>query len=423
MKNQLITILIMAMTLGTAWAIRGQFGHEPGAAWAGGIGGLALVLVSKRKDWYPKIYSIAMASAVGWGAGGMMSYGIVVGYGRSSSLPDAFYGLLMLFVIGGLYGILGGGLVGLSLDSTKEKRVNWGCLLSEMVAGGLIGYYLLIVQFEWLMTPPRSEAWALCFGAGMALLWHMARNNFKSPIRVALFSAIGAGFGFAFGNFLQTLGTSLEIQFNMWNVMEYSIGFFGGIGMAYGVFSSKWPGETRVPERWESRLSMLAVFVIIPFIILIDALGYNTLMERIKDLINPETTAMLSALFSIFVIFSVAIIGYYKFSKSRTGFESKDILLLFIVYLTAYILISYVVSGVFAGRFPSNHQLYVVNFVVILWLMNKQFTPFFGNPVSVMPVNRWFLFLIGIVIIIMFLALISVNTHGVMSGAHERFVN
>ena len=233
MKNQLITILIVAMTLATAWAIRGQFGHETGAAWAGGIGGLALVLVAKRKDWYSKIFSIALASAIGWGAGGMMSYGIVVGYGRSSSLPDAFYGLLMLFVIGGLYGILGGGLVGLSLDSTKEKRVNWGLLLAEMVAGGLIGYYLLIVQFEWLMTPPRSEAWALCFGAGMALLWYMARNNYKSPIRVSLFSALGAGFGFAFGNFLQTLGTTLEVQFNMWNVMEYSIGFFGEIGRAH----------------------------------------------------------------------------------------------------------------------------------------------------------------------------------------------
>tara|TARA_S200000501_G_scaffold361370_1_gene389513 strand:+ start:290 stop:427 length:138 start_codon:yes stop_codon:yes gene_type:complete len=36
-------ILIVAMALGTAWAIRGQFGHEQGAAWAGAIGGLALV--------------------------------------------------------------------------------------------------------------------------------------------------------------------------------------------------------------------------------------------------------------------------------------------------------------------------------------------------------------------------------------------
>lgn len=51
LKKQGIGILIVAMSLGTAWAIRGQFGHEQGAAWAGAIGGLALVLVSHRKDW------------------------------------------------------------------------------------------------------------------------------------------------------------------------------------------------------------------------------------------------------------------------------------------------------------------------------------------------------------------------------------
>ena len=423
MKHQLISILIVAMTLATAWAIRGQFGHEQGAAWAGGIGGLALVLVSKRKDWYLKIYSISMASAVGWGAGGMMSYGQVVGYGRSSSFPDAFYGLLMLFVIGGLYGILGGGLVGLTLESSKEKKINWGALLAEMIAGGIFGYYLFVVQLEWLMTPPRAEAWSVCLGAGLALLWHLARNNYTSTLRVSLYSALGAGFGFAFGNFLQTLGTGLEIQFNMWNVMEYSIGFFGGTGMAYGVFSSVWPEETSDSESWESKIAMLLLFVGIPFINLIDSMGYQTLMERIKDVVNPETTAMLSTLFSTLIIFSVAIFGTYKYTKSKTGFERKDILVLFIVYLAAYILVSYIVSGVFAGRFPSNHQLYVVNLAVILWLAAKQYTPFFGNPVAVMPVNKWFLYLVGIVIIILFLAFVSVNTHGVMGGAHERFMN
>ena len=254
MKNQLISILIVAMACGTAWAIRGQFGHEQGAAWAGGIFALALVLVSKRKDWYSKIFSIAMASAVGWGAGGMMSYGQIVGYGRSSSFPNAFYGLLMLFVIGGLYGILGGGLVGLTLESSKVKKINWGALLAEMIAGGVLGYYLFVVQLGWLMTPPREEMWSVCLGAGLALLWHMARNNYASPLRVSLYSALGAGFGFAFGNFLQTLGAGLEIQFNMWNVMEYSIGFCGGIGMAYGVFSSAWPEETAGSEVWESKI-------------------------------------------------------------------------------------------------------------------------------------------------------------------------
>jgi len=89
-KKQGIGILIVAMSLATAWAIRGQFGHEQGAAWAGAIGGLALVLVSKRKDWYNKMALVALASAIGWGAGGMISYGMVVGYGRADNFINAF---------------------------------------------------------------------------------------------------------------------------------------------------------------------------------------------------------------------------------------------------------------------------------------------------------------------------------------------
>ena len=104
MKKHWIGILIVGMTLGTSWAIRGQFGHEQGAAWAGAIGALSLVAVSKRQDWYSKMLTIALSSAAGWGAGGMISYGIVVGYGRSISYPNALFGLIMLFFIGALFG-------------------------------------------------------------------------------------------------------------------------------------------------------------------------------------------------------------------------------------------------------------------------------------------------------------------------------
>jgi len=242
-----------------------------------------------------------------------------------------------------------------------------------------------------------------------------------SPIRVALYSALGSGFGFAFGNFLQTLGTVWEIHFNMWNVMEYCIGFFGGIGMAYGVFSSVWPDESSVPELWESKISMLVVFVAIPFIIFVDSMGYHTLMERIKDQSDPETSSFLSTFFGGVIIFSVAAIGYYKYIKAKNRFVKEDVMLLFVAYFAAYISISYIVSGFFAGVLPLNHHLYWVNFIVILLLLRKQFPVFMGNPLSEIHLNRWALYFVGIIIFVMILALILVNTHGEMGGVHNRF--
>jgi hypothetical protein len=64
-RQLLYALLVVGMSLGTAWAIRGQFGHEQGAAWAGGIGGLGIVLIAKRKDWYAKAFQLALASAAG----------------------------------------------------------------------------------------------------------------------------------------------------------------------------------------------------------------------------------------------------------------------------------------------------------------------------------------------------------------------
>ena len=45
-KQTIVSCLIVAMALGTAWAVRGKFGHEQGAAWAGAIGSIALILVT-----------------------------------------------------------------------------------------------------------------------------------------------------------------------------------------------------------------------------------------------------------------------------------------------------------------------------------------------------------------------------------------
>ena len=423
MKKQWISVLIVGLTFGTSWAIRGQFGHEQGAAWAAGIGALALVLVSQRKDWYSKILLIALSSAVGWGAGGMISYGKVVGYGRSVDFLNASYGLLMLFVIGALFGLLGGGFVGLTLGSSNQKRVNWGCLIAEMTAGGLIGYSFLIGQLEILMTPPRSEAWAACLGAGLAMIWHMVRNNYKSPLRVAMFSAAGAGFGFAFGNFLQIMGNILEISFNMWNVMEYSIGFFGGISMAYSVFSSDWPEESLIPEQWENKAALLMLFVFIPFLVFTNSGMYDVLTGNMSDNNYLNEITLTGSISSLIIVIAMAVTGWILTVKSRNPFIRKDALAFLILYLAAYIFISYCVTGAFSGHFMLNHHLYIVNFIVVLILLRKDYPAFFQNQVLDISGSKWIKYLVAVIAIIFVFAFVLINIHGELNGANARFPN
>lgn len=420
MKKQWIGILIVGMAMGTAWAIRGQFGHEPGAAWAGGIGALALILVSRRTDWYKKALTITLSSAFGWGSTGIISYGIVVGYGRSSDFFNAAYGLEMLLVIGGLFGLIGGGLVGLTLQSTKEKKVNWGILLAEMVAGGILVHSFLIDQLEYLMTPPRSEAWAICLGAGLAMLWHMARNNYSSALRVAFYSSMGAGFGFAFGNFLQILGDVLNINFNMWNVMEYNIGFWGGSAMAYGVFSSEWSRESPVPKVWENRVASLLVFVLVPFIVFQTSVFFEILTKG-SDLQNPGKVPESGAWAALIAVLAVAVFGWWKSRRGTQHFERQDVLSLFVVYLSAYTIISFIVTGAFQGIILSNHVLYVVNMIVLLILLRKDVPAFLQPPVAETKTEKCLQLSLGIVVIILVLAFIAVHIHGEMPGVHNRF--
>ncbi len=208
MKTRSISYLFAAITLGLAWAMRGHFGHEWGAAWAGAMGVMAVLLVSKREDWAKRAPALIAIGAIGWGISGMMSYGIIIGYCRSISFGNSFYGYAMLAVLGSLYGFIGGGLFGLGLESSDENKPKWANLIAQMFAGGFLVWGLLIYQMEWFMTPPRSELWAGCLGAAIALAWYLYRHNYKNSLRVAGYAALGAGFGFAFGNFLQTLGAT-----------------------------------------------------------------------------------------------------------------------------------------------------------------------------------------------------------------------
>ncbi|MCC6287508.1 MAG: hypothetical protein IT249_06455 [Chitinophagaceae bacterium] len=367
-------MLPVALAFGTAWAVRGQIGHEYGATWAAAIGIACVIALSGKQDWIARMPVIVALGAIAWGSGGMISYGQVVGYGHAPDFFNTSYGLLSLMLIGGLYGFMGGGITGLAMESIPGKKVNWANVIVEMFVGGFLFWGFFIYQLEWFMTPPRSELWAACAGASLALGWHMHRNGYPHALRVAIYSSIGAGFGFGLGNFLQRMGHVSGIKFNWWNVMEYSIGFFSGLGLAYGVFSRKdWP-KTINTNKASNIAGWVFLVVILPVINLIEAAGAEKLFDEGKNLSVADPGAFSLqwrlALWVLSAMFVVIIFYIVKPSKANiiTQKKSRSFVLL---YLLWYIILSNIISATWLTPTFNSQHLYWVNLLVIGFMLHK----------------------------------------------------
>lgn len=424
-RQLLYALLVAGISLGTAWAIRGQFGHEQGAAWAGGIGGLAIVLLAKRKDWYAKAFQLSLASAAGWGITGIISYGKVVGFARGLEFGNVYYGFLMLCIIGGLFGLIGGGLYGLTLASSKEKPVQWAQLITEMTAGSIIFYYLLIGQLGWLMTPPRSEAWAACFGMAVAMFWYMIRHKQYSAMRLAVFTGLGGGFGFAFGNFLQVMGSASGIKFNFWNVMEYSIGFFGGVGMAYGTFTSEWETTETTANKSSLLAPVIILSLIIPFIVWDQSFETERLVETIQGF-NPTADAagITTYVQWVALLLVLAFAGYsvWRFYIKPGGSIVEQsfgaLQTFFFGNLGLYTIYSLLITGAFMSLYRIEQYLYIINVAVISILLKKMQPTFSERGLNI---SRWAVNFIFIIAIFAILTAVAISTHGELNGANRRF--
>lgn len=420
-------MLFTALVLGLGWAIRGHFGHEHGAAWAGAMAGLAIIVAAKRQDWSLRLPTLAALAGIGWGVGGMMSYGIVVGYGRGIDFGNVYYGLAMLGVIGGLYGFIGGGLFGLGLETTNERKTAWATLVTEMTVGGMLAWYVLIAQFEWKMTPPRSELWAGCLGAAVALAWFLQRNGYYRSLRVAAYSALGGGFGFAFGNFLQTMGTVSGLSFNWWNVMEFTLGFCGGLGMAYGVFTREWP-ESGGPSKAANWLALAFLFFALPLTNVIQSFDKERFAKAGEQLGVADPAAFagqqyLYAYIAIALFLAAAIYTQKKLKESASPGYAPTML---ISYTLFYMMFSHITKMSFYSglRFQLEQLLYWVVFAAIMGIWLKSRNASTEKLFEQGPPETWLRWgkILGVVLVIIAVCvLISINSHDGSMGYHERF--
>jgi len=202
--------------------------------------------------------------------------------------------------------------------------------------------------------------------------------------------------------------------------MEYSIGFFGGLGLAYGVYSSKWPIEDAKGKNWTNMVSLFILVVFIPLIIYRESLTYDHLIKRLGDVASVQSVALISTLCVVGILILVASVLFWKLSNGR--YLKKDIAFFLFVYLSTYAVLSYIVTGIFAGEMSLNHHLYVLNIAFVFMLFQTGKWSEFSMDSETINIKKWTAFFLMIIVFIAILSLIAINFHDGLPGQHNRFL-
>jgi hypothetical protein len=316
-------ILLCGLAHSIGWGIRGNWGHEYGAMIPGALSAIAACLVSGREDWRRRVVHFAYFGAMGWSFGGSMSYGLVQGYTHTGSAPDVFYGYAMLYVIGFLWGAMGGAGAGLAgmLDrkrltdfyppliatfaawfvweyplaahpadwydtdwagvlvllaavlasiAIRRKITEADRLILWMAAGWWAGVLILVAGLGLRMTPPRGDNWAGCLGMVAAMVFFFARHNLRPLIWVSMLSGIVSGIGFTTGQLIRVAGFASPIRENWHSVLEQTFGFISGVGIAVGLawLARRAPRQTEEPalRSWTEPFAFCFLLLVVTYI-------------------------------------------------------------------------------------------------------------------------------------------------------------
>jgi hypothetical protein len=227
----------VAMLLG--WGLRGYIGGGPfGALIPGVYVALSLCLLLGYSA--EAAAMAALFGAVGIGYGGDMTYGQTLGFLRHPQ--TVYWGLLGCLVKGGVWGLLGGAVLGVGLTRGQYKYRTLLTALAIMLVAFYAGIKLInepkLIYFSDRFNDPRAESWAGLLFAAIAFLWYIRSRggiaNGDIPLRFALWGALGGALGFAGGALFMVLGTHLPQKWiDWWKMMEFTFGLI--LGAALGL--------------------------------------------------------------------------------------------------------------------------------------------------------------------------------------------
>ena len=294
------SVILAALAGCMGWGIRGQYGHETGAMIAGVLVGFVLVLI-----YCPQASSLRAARAValcaiGFSFGGSMTYGQTVGLTHDGELVGNWaalrWGMLGLFIKGGVWIGFGGALFGIGLSGKRYRPLEMFTLFATLLGCYFLGVYLLNEPYRpnervlpalyfsdhWHWEPdkadlkPRRETWgglALALGVLFVYLGWIKKDRLARNMTIV--GVLSGGFGFTVGQAIQCLHGwkapflspwVIGVVANWWNMMEKSFGFVLGFGMGLGVWTNRHliaknntDGDVEIPIAAECLLAVVYV--------------------------------------------------------------------------------------------------------------------------------------------------------------------
>lgn len=319
--------VLCALSMSLGWRVRGQFGHEIGAALPGALGAIALTLGAGRADWLARLPAIAFIGALGWSFGGSVSYMKVVAFTHSTDSATTLYGFAGLFLIGFLWAGLGGGAVALAAslearrlasvvavlaalfacwtienmiaDALEARRVDldwfdtdwlsaavaiaaalaWiglrrrrdfgGALALHLAIGWWAAFLTLVVGLGWRLNPPRGDNWAGCVGMAGGWLLFCYRERLGDIARATLWSGFLGGIGFALAQAMKLSLIAAGAQGDTHVVLEWTHGALFGAALCVAALplARRAPKESVEPlPRGARDASLLFLLWTVPYL-------------------------------------------------------------------------------------------------------------------------------------------------------------
>lgn len=240
-----------AVVMSLGWALRGYIGGGPlGAMIPGALVAMVLLMLlrpgggsTRNTEAATVTATVAAFGAIGIGLGGQMTYGQTIGLALGEATRT--WGLLGLALKGGIWGLLGNGVLALGLLRPSLGKRTVALCLALVAVGAQAGWKLVnepkLIYFSNLLDRPRKECWAGLLLAALLVLLYLQWQRPQAAAVVRGFAWRGlvcGAIGFGLGGYIQVLGKgwSQSPLIGYWKQMELFFGAMLGLGLGWSAW-------------------------------------------------------------------------------------------------------------------------------------------------------------------------------------------